>query len=61
MAYNPDGYNCPACHRGLLEPADYCPVNREECSKDCPDYEYCFEAQDGVKCNRCDYIARDKE
>ncbi len=58
---NPDKGYCPACGKGITEPATICDHYKKwtfdecnGCSGDCED------AKEGVKCPRCGFLAKDE-
>lgn len=60
---NPETGYCPACNKGILEPAEIC----VEANKECVDYcggcpQECRtsgELIDGIICPKCGYISTD--
>jgi len=52
---------CPACGKGITEPADWCPEYSRECESDhCLIGEKCGQMLPAVKCPRCGWIQKEE-
>lgn len=53
--------SCPACGKGITEPAEWCPHTDQECEPNmCPVSEGCFSAVAAVKCPKCGWIKKEE-
>lgn len=53
---------CPACHRGQLEPEQWCNNWGHECEKDgCPSAADCNNMMPAAKCPYCGYTTTEVE
>ena len=51
---------CPACHRGSLSPADYCPFDKCACTKGCEHHGVCNAMLPAAACDKCEYITTEE-
>ena len=59
---NPDRGYCPACGKGIMEPASICDHYKKWAKDECDGCtDDCEKVIEGAKCNKCGYITKDIE